>query len=328
MSRVVGVDVGGTNTKLVVVAAGRKVEHRSSFKTQGAEGPGPFVRRLVACLEPHFTSPSAAEGLGLAVAGLVDLKRQIVQAPNLPRFVGFDLAGEVLHALGEVPLAFDNDVNAALWGEYREGAARGARHAAMLSLGTGVGGGLLLDGRIYRGAGGTAAELGHTLLDFAGPDCPCGQRGHVESYLSAQAIVDHARRRIAQANESSARSLLAREQAEGKLSPRIVGEAADEGDELAQSILAEVGVFLGLACASIVNAFNPEVVLVGGGVAGSGEHLLSPARRTLRERAMPRPGASVRLVRAALGSEGAARGAAHLASDLLAGLDSGTHPGD
>jgi glucokinase len=263
----------------------------------------------------------------LAVAGLLDLSGRIVQAPNLPLFVDHDLRGTVSRALG-VPVVMDNDVNAALYGEHRAGAARGARHVAMLSLGTGVGGGLLLEGHLYRGAGGTGAELGHTLLDFEGPVCPCGQKGHVESYLSTSAIVDHARRRLEEAGPAEGEVLREKIAEAGKISPRVLGAAADAQDAVAQAILADAGTLLGIACASIVNAFNPEIVVIGGGVAGCGEHLLGPARDTLAARAMPHPGAIAKLVPAELGPDGAALGAAYLALDARATLDAGQLPGD
>jgi glucokinase len=319
VNKVLGVDVGGTNTKVVVLREDQAVVHRQSFKTQAEAGPVDFVQRLAKVLQSVQNDAGEVTGLGLAVAGLVDLDGNIVQAPNLDRFVGHDLAGEVQRHVPGLTFALDNDVNAALWGEARAGVARGARNVVMLSLGTGVGGGLLLDGRLYHGSGGTAAELGHTLLDYQGPVCPCGQRGHVESYLSTAAIV--ARTRAALEATSDAEGAILRRilAEEGELSPRVLSRAAEADDPVATAVMDELGWMLGLACANLVNAFNPELVVIGGGVSGSGDALLAPARKAMVERGMPRPVSRVALRQAELGTDGAAIGAGHLALDALGG---------
>ncbi len=314
MTRVLGVDVGGTNTKVVRMDATGAIEHRSSLKTKGDEGPESFVARLVDHVSPICAGVTA---MGLAVAALVRHDGSLQQAPNLKKFEGFDLQGELARALAFEHMAVENDVNAALLGEVRLGAARGAGHAAMLSLGTGVGGGLFIDGRLVRGHSGTAAEIGHTILDPEGPPCPCGDRGHVEAYLSAQAISRRASERLAQVTGPSRLSHHL-EQA-GAMSPRVISAAAHDGDALALEVVAESGYWLGLACVNVVHMFNPEVVVLGGGVAGLGEPLLDAARATLHERGMPGPVAAMRLVLAELGSEGAAKGAAVLALDSFNG---------
>jgi len=205
-----------------------------------------------------------------------------------------------------------------LRGEQEFGAARGARNALMLGLGTGVGGAILLEGHLFRGETGVAGELGHTLLDHDGPPCTCGLRGHVEAYLSTRAIGDHARSRM-EAASAPERAPLAELVGEGRPTPRQLATLGHAGDPLAVSILADLGRWLGIACGNLVNIFNPGLVVIGGGVAGSGDLLLEPARRERRARAMPGPGAAVRLVLTELGPEGAALGAAALAREALDG---------
>jgi len=314
MSGTLGIDVGGTNTKLVYLDdTGRRA--LDSLPTRGELGPEDYFARLATRIAAEGLP---IHGLGLAFAGLVGLDGRVVQAPNLSRFEGHHPAEWLSQWLPGIPVEVDNDVNAMLRGEHRFGAARGVRDVLMLGLGTGVGGALLLDGRIYRGSTGLAGELGHTLLDHDGPLCACGLKGHVEAYLSTRAIGEFARDKMAAAPPEQ-RAALAAAAAGSLPTPRVLSELGHAGDALSIAILAELGRVLGCACGNLVNAFNPELVVVGGGVAGCGDLLLEPARRELVARAMAGPGAVVRLVTTELGSDGAALGVAALARDALDG---------
>lgn len=318
MSATLGIDVGGTNTKLVVLEEGtpRPLE---PLPTRGEDGPRETFGRLAQRIQAQAASVQA---IGLAFAGLVDRSGEVIQAPNLQRFEGSRPADVLGEWLPGIPIVVDNDVNAMLSGEQRFGAARDQHNVLMLGLGTGVGGAILSDGRILRGETGVAGELGHTLLDHDGPVCTCGLRGHVEAYLSTRAIGEHARTRMAAA-DAEARQALQAAVGDGLPTPRQLSELGHAGDALAISILAEVGRLLGIACGNLVNIFNPGLVVIGGGVAGSGDLLLEPARRELRDRAMPGPGRAVRLEITQLGPDGAALGAAAQAWDAL----DGTRPG-
>ncbi len=317
MKRLVGVDVGGSTCKTVLIRSDGTILREKVFPTGGECGPADFTERLAQAIEPWIVGEEGADALGVAVAGLVDTTGAVVQAPNLPAFEGWRAADELSPRLGGILVETENDVNAMAYGEWKLGAARGARNAILLALGTGVGGAILIDGELYRGSHGVAGELGHMTLQVDGPPCSCGQPGHVESYLGSKGIAILAGGRLDAASEEEKETLLKACRKEGELSTRAVAEAAREGDPLSKSILADVGRLLGLVCAGYVNVFNPEVIVIGGGVALSGDLLLGPARRSMKDRAMPAARRGVRLVAAELGWSAAAIGAALLGESAL-----------
>lgn len=323
MDRLIGVDIGATNTKLALLSPTGDVQERAAFKTEGERGPARFVERLAHHLEPWIGPRGQRTVVGVAVAGLVDNAGVLRQAPNLPPFEGYPLSEELSARLGGAALSLENDVNAAVYAEAMVGAARGIRHVLMLALGTGVGGGLVLDGRLYRGALGVAGEFGHMTLQIDGPECSCGRQGHVESYLGTTGIVTYAGQKLDSVPEEQRAQLLKRCREEEGLTPRALALAAADGDPLSASILGDVGRLLGLVCANLANALNPEVIVVGGGVAGAGDLLMKPARQALRAYAMGAVAEGLKLVPAALGAEAAAIGAALLAQADLQALDEG-----
>jgi glucokinase len=216
-----------------------------------------------------------------------------------------------------LPVFVDNDANTAILAEHRAGAAKGASEAAMFTIGTGIGGGLILGGRVYRGALGAAAELGHLVIDMDGPRCQgnCPNRGCVESLASGTALAREARRIAREHPESGlARAVAAGREPTGPL----VTELAYDGDESATEALALIGKRLGVALASIVNILNPEVIVIGGGVIAAGELLLGPARAEMVARALPPGRDFVRVAAARFGVEAGMVGAAALAFDGLA----------
>jgi glucokinase len=211
----------------------------------------------------------------------------------------------------------DNDANLALFAEHRAGAAKGATEALMLTIGTGIGGGLLLRGELYRGAIGAAAELGHTVIDMNGPRCQgnCPNRGCVEAMASGTALAREAARLAHEQPDSG----LARALAAGNtLAGPLVTELAYDGDAAATQVLELIGTRLGVAITSFVNIFNPQVVVIGGGVMAAGDLLLEPARATVAERALTPSRELVRIVPAEFGVEAGMIGAAALAFDRLA----------
>jgi len=213
----------------------------------------------------------------------------------------------------DMRVAVDNDSNVAILAEHRVGAARGADDAVMLTLGTGIGGGLLFGGRVYRGSAGAGAELGHIVVDPNGPECPgdCPGRGCLEAFASGTALG----RAGQEAGRRAPDSNLGRAVGQGReVTGGLVTELAHDGDELALEVLAEAGRWLGIGIVSIVNALNPELVVVGGGAgSAAGELLLGPAREVLAERGLPPNRELVRVVSAELGNEASMVGAAMLA---------------
>jgi glucokinase len=211
-----------------------------------------------------------------------------------------------------LPVYVDNDSNLALVTEHRRGAASGTQHAALVALGTGIGGGLLLNGRIYRGAVGFAAELGHIVVDYDGDDCPgaCPGRGCLEVLAAGNRIgVDGTTVATAEPDSVLGRRLASGQEVTGA----IVTELAHDGDAPARAILAEIGRRLGYGMVGLVNALNPEVIVVGGGAVAAGELLLEPARAVVAEHALPPSGAMVRVAAAHFGGESAMLGAALMA---------------
>lgn len=313
LHRSVGIDIGGTFIKIAVVWNDGRVVRSTQIPTDAAAGPEPAAARILAAARGLMADEglTAAEmrAVGMDSAGIIDAERNLVlDAPNLRAWENHPLAARLAAAFG-VPVYLENDVNAMVYGEWCCGAGRGTRHLLGLTLGTGVGGGLVLDGRLYRGARGAAGEVGHVSVNRFGPRCNCGSFGCVERYVGAAHIVDRALEALARdTRPSRLRDLAAQE-----LTPLVLSGAAADGDAVAAEILEETGIWLGVALAGLVNVLNPERIVVGGGVALAGELILGPARRTLRERAMQVPGGSVDIVPAALGNDAAVVGAALLA---------------
>jgi glucokinase len=314
----IGIDIGGTAVKIALVRADGSLVAHTQTPTQAAAGPAAAVPRIAAAVRglerEAALAPGAVRAAGVASAGIIDFEQQLVlDAPNLRSWERYPLAQAMGQALG-LPVRLENDVNAMAFGEWRCGAGRGARHLLCVTLGTGVGGGLVLDGALYRGACGAAGEVGHITVNRDGPACRCGSTGCLERYVGSRYIVE----RAAQLLQREARPSALRGLAPAEVSARRIATAADEGDALAREVLEETGRWLGVGLASLVNVLNPERIVVGGGVAAAGDWILAPARTTLRQRAMRVPGAAATLVPAALGNHAAVVGAALLA---LAGVE-------
>ena len=303
----IGIDAGGTKLLGGVVDEQLAVHHRVHRLWRGGARQE-VLDVLVDVVEEALGAGPEADAIGFGIPSLMDPDRAVSQeCVHLP-LAGLpfrDLMSERL----DRPVVVDNDANCALLAEARAGAARGARGALLLTLGTGIGGGVLVDGQIYRGPGGSAGELGHVVVEVDGHECPCGNRGCLETVVSGTAI-GAAARVIADAEPESA---LARARTAGRdLTGALVTELAGEGDAEARAILDEAGRKLGAGLSGLANAFNPEVIVIGGGASAAGELLLGPAREELRRRAL-RPNRDVAVVVAHFGPEAGMLGAAVLA---------------
>ncbi|MBV8943605.1 MAG: ROK family protein, partial [Solirubrobacterales bacterium] len=260
------------------------------------------------------------QGVGIGAPSVVEFETgRIVSSVNVP-LKDVPLR-EVLSDLIGVPVFVDNDANATALAEHRAGAAKGAEDALVLTVGTGIGGGLVLRGELYRGAIGFGAELGHTVIDLDGPPCQgnCPNRGCVEALASETALAREATRIAGERPDSGLGAALA---AGHPVAGPLVTELAHDGDEAALEALALIGARLGVAISSFVNIFNPQVVVIGGGVIGAGELLLAPVRAEVDARALPPPRDEVRIAGAAFGVEAGMIGAAVLAFDGLAARES------
>ena len=304
-----GADLGGTKMAVGAVDAGQRMLHRSTGTSFGRELDD-LLEGLEDELREARAAVPAAEAVGLGIPCTIDRERGVaINAVNLP-IVDVPMRDLIGERLG-LPTFVDNDANLAALAEHRFGAARGARNAVMLTIGTGIGGGLVLAGELYRGSSGAAAELGHTVIDCDGPPCQgtCPNRGCVEVLASGTAIGREGQL-AAQAHPESA---LGRRHAAGEeVDGRAVTEAGLAGDAVAAEVLATAGRRLGVALSSLANVFEPDVIVIGGGAAAAGELLLGPARAELRSRALP-PQNETAVVAAELGPDAGLIGAATMA---------------
>lgn len=295
--------------RVAVVDGEQRVLHHS---TEGSRGRS--EDEVLATLERELVEARDARP-GVAAAGLgipctIDQERGIaIAAVNLP-LIDVPIRDMMREQLG-LPVFIDNDVNAAILAEHRFGAARGARNAVMIALGTGIGGGMILGGRVYRGTHGAGAELGHMVVDIDGPPCQgnCPNHGCIEAVASGTALGREGTAAAEQAPDSALGRAL---DTEGEVSGQVVTDAALAGDETAREVVALIGRRLGVAFSSLANIFEPEVIVVGGGVIAAGELLLEPAREELRARALP-PMNRAQVAAAELGENAGMIGAATMA---------------
>jgi glucokinase len=308
--RVIGIDAGGTKLLGGVVDEQLVVHHRVHRLWRGADRQETLDIFIGAVDEVRAAAPDV-QAIGFGIPSLVEWETGVSRWSNHLPLADVPFRDLMSERLG-LPVVVDNDANMALLAEHRSGAARNARHAVLVALGTGIGSGLLLDGRIYRGATGVGAELGHIVLDLHGPDCPsnCPGRGCLEALVSGNAIGREGARLARERPDT----VLGRRLAAGReISGGLVTELAHDGDETARLALREVGRRLGAALTGIVNALNPEVIVIGGGAVAAGELLLGPARSVVAERALPPAREIVRIVPTHFGDESGMLGAALLA---------------
>jgi glucokinase len=309
-SVVIGVDVGGTKVLAGVVGADGRIRRTARRSTPGRRVAPALVEAALAdaVLEAAGTSTIAA--VGVAAAGFVDATgERVMFAPHLP-WQGEDVRDRLSKRIG-APVVLDNDANAAAWAEFRYGEARGTGSAIIVTMGTGIGGAIVIGGRLWRGRNGMAGEFGHMQVVPDGQSCECGGRGCWEQYSSGNALVRVVRGRI------GIDPTVLEDLCEGnpdELTGPMVTAAAEDGDLVARAAFAEVGDWLGVGLANLVAAFDPEKIVIGGGVSAAGDRLLEPARRALirslvgfGHREVPD------VVRASFGPEAGMVGAADLA---------------
>lgn len=311
---VVGADVGGSSVKYALVDAAGRSRVQGGIPTD-PDDPAGTIARLARAVAGHLRDDRRPAGVGLACAGIVSPASGLLgRSPNLPGWENSNLSGAIRAAFGPVTTAVANDVNAALYGEYRFGAGRGCRHLVMIALGTGVGGGVLVDGALLSGFADGAGEIGHMTLQLDGAPCPCGARGCLEAYCGSVGMVRRARELAATATATEAwRSMV--DEHGAALTTRHCFELAERRDVTGLAFFAEVGRRLGQAVASLANVLAPERVIIGGGGAKAGELILGPARRMVAAHVMSSAGRDTPVVRAELGSHAAALGAAALAAE-------------
>jgi glucokinase len=311
---VIGVDLGGTKLLAGVVDPDLNVHHRVFRHAREGKGTEQLLDALVEAVEEVRTAAGRElTAVGFGVPSLVDARTGIATTTVHLPLRDVPLRDVMAERLG-VPVAVDNDANAAMFAEHRRGAARGARTAALLTLGTGIGGGIVVNGELLRGAHGGAGEWGHMVVDVDGPLCTCGNRGCLEMLVSGTALGRDARRAAQELPDSGFGQAL---RAGREITGMLATELAHDGDPVALDVVTTVGRHLGVGLSNVINILNPEVIVVGGGVIAAGELLLEPARKVVAERALAPSRDQVRIVPTRFGDASGMVGAALLAMDLV-----------
>jgi glucokinase len=310
-----GIDLGGSKILTAVVNRQGEILSHDERTTPAAEGYGVVMQSVVESsqrvLEEGVATISDICAIGIGVAGISNPEAGLLfSSPNLPGWRHIPLRDVMEEKLGRKTFVM-NDANAAALGELYFGAARGTRNFIYITLSTGIGGGIVIDGRIYTGAIGAAGEVGHMTIDDDGPICNCGNKGCWETLASGTALAKEARRRIEEGGGS-----LILECADGdveKVTAEVVHRAARQGDGLAKELIARTGYYVGVGLANLINIFNPELIVIGGGLANIGDMLLKPALKVASERAYKEPFQAARFAFAELGRNSGVVGAAAFA---------------
>ncbi len=308
----IGIDVGGTNVKIALVDNKGKIIYSNSIPTRAEMGYEYTINNMkeaiTELIKETKSDPKNIESIGFGFPGQIDYQKGIVRlAPNIPGWVNVPIA-EIMEKEFGIPTRVDNDVRCAALGELNYGAGQGCDNLICITVGTGIGSGLVINGKLVRGASNAAGEIGHIKLDMnGGPLCGCGDRGCLEAFASGPSIVALAEEYI-----KGGKSTKYRELANPDITPYIVSEAAKQGDPVAKRIFTIVGEYIGIGLASVVNLLNPEKIIIGGGVAAAGDLLLTPIKESLVKRAMPIAGSAVEIVPAQLGNSAGVIGASLL----------------
>lgn len=310
----VGIDLGGTNIKIGVLDAAGVLRARRSIETVAGHGPDHVVARMAQSTNELIAEAgihkSDLRAIGVGAPGPMSHARGLIlHAPNLPGFVNFPLRNRLAEQLG-LPVVLENDANAAAFGEFAMGAGQGIRHMVMLTLGTGVGGGVIVDGRLVRGAFDNAGEIGHMIVHPGERECPCGKRGCLERYSSATSIVE----RVREAIQTGRRSVLENEMSAGRcFDAEAVLAAAANGDELASQVWDEACQSLAIACVNLQHLLNPERIVLAGGLTYAGDRLLDPVHRHFAAQSWKIARDAPDILLATLGADAGVIGAARLA---------------
>jgi glucokinase len=318
---VAGIDLGGTKLRIALVEQSGGLLLAETWPTAVASGPDGVIAQMaagVATLAQRAVLPSGAiAAAGAGVPGPLNTATGVTSTlPNLPGWEDYPVRARLREVLG-VPVALGNDANVAALGEHRFGAGRGVDHLVLITLGTGVGGGVITGGRLLEGAVGAAGEIGHMVVAANGAMCGCGRRGCLEAYASGTALERAARAALALAPPSEGALLRRLAEEQGGPSPRALLQAAQQADPLARRVLSHAAQHLAAGLVSVVHLFNPQVVLFGGGLTALREYLIEPAVTEGRALVFPLHAQGLRFGYTALGDDMGALGAAALALDLL-----------
>lgn len=283
-----GIDLGGTTAKLAVVTENAKIAKEGLVATSGFPNPAQLATKLAETCKRLVVGKKVAK-VGIGVAGDIDSKRGVVRvSPNLG-WKNVPL-GKLMQQKLKVPVVVENDANAAAWGFYKTQVPSSVKNLIVLTLGTGVGGGIIIDGKLLSGATGSAGEVGHMIIEENGPLCNCGNRGCLETYVGGPHLIKKVKVDLEKGQKSSLQNI-----AIDEITPRILADAANHGDTYALSIWDEVGHALGMGIGDLIYILNPEMIVFTGGIAQSKDLILKPLQRTLAKRAFKTPIQAVKI---------------------------------
>ncbi len=314
----IGVDLGGTDIKYGVVAEKGEVLHKGSLSAQVNLGREAILQNINRAVEKSLAYADKRRiritGIGVGSPGTVNLQTGRIEGscPNLPQMVNVNLK-EWLSNHFTFPVCVDNDANVMALAEFKFGAAKGYKDALCLTLGTGIGGGIILEGRLFHGSNFAGAEFGHMSICHNGRKCNCGGIGCLEMYASAPAMVRDAKRLLRRSRKSVMRRLVRGDL--DRLTTKVIFQAEKEGDALASTIISQACAYLGAGIASAVNLLNPEVVVIGGGVSKGGQSFIRRIEKEVKRRAFPSATKGLKVVKAKLGNDAGFIGAAILCAE-------------
>lgn len=300
-----GIDIGGTNIRLGIVDGKGKVLTRYRIPTLKEQGKNKVITRLLRAIE-FIIKKSAypVKGIGIGCPGPLDNRKGIVLSPpNLPDWKGVHLK-KIVERRFRLPVAVENDANLIGLGENWRGAGKNVSSMVLLTLGTGIGSALILGKRLWSGSRGFASEFGHVSIDLSGPRCGCGNRGCIEVYASATAVVRRMKQSLRRGQVSKAFK-----STKDNITASAIYLAAKKGDRLSRRIVDETGLYLGAAVANIVNALNPEMIVISGGMAKAGKPLLDKIKEVVRDRALKESARGLKIVAGRLGEDAGIIGA-------------------
>jgi glucokinase len=307
----IGVDLGGSSIKLGIVTNTGRLVKKISIHTEAEQGPIKVIEKIKSCIKIlTVKSKFKIEGIGIGCPGVVTPGKGIVEKP--PNFPGWEKVniGKIIYREFKKPVFVDNDANAAAIGELTFGNGKNFKSFIMITLGTGVGGGIVINKKIYHGDFGAAGEIGHISIDYNGPKCNCGSYGCIEAYAGNHYLRERVRAELINHPVSQMWKLIDNDLS--KVSPRIVQQAAELGDAFAQAVIDELGVQLGSAFASLCNVLDVSVFIMGGGIAGFGKPLFDSIRKTIFQRVVAPIKPRVKVLPAKLKNDAGIKGASAL----------------
>jgi glucokinase len=316
---VIGIDVGGTKIAAGLVDRDANILFRQSSRSHSNQAPEKIIETITQIVEESRafsrTNQDVLRGVGVGFAGHINSKRgTVLTNSNLPGWDNHPLRS-ILQERTNLPVTVENDANCAAWGEFRYGAGRTSQHMCFVTFSTGFGMGIIIDGQLYRGACGTAGEIGHTVVDPNGPKCTCGKHGCLMCYACGMALDQMARDSLSKEGSSRLKEMCC--DCPEHIPAELIAQAAREGDPLANKLLEIAGRYFGIGLSTIVQVINPDTIVIGGGLARIGPPLLNPCIRSLNDNIHPVLVNSARIVLSELWEDAGLLGAAELMWDSL-----------